>query len=197
MVNLFYKRDFLTQIVMKKLLYSRPWYTFHFLVTFYLALTSCSIQSIHCTFVHKVMDAGWITADYAIECFSDTRRIGFLWYTKLPIVHYYVLYNFYISPEYRNKGHGSALLAYSCDYLAQQGASRVYIQPGPFEMNSAGELIGNSVDYELRLQRLVSFYQKHDFVLVSPMQSFGIGLLYRVLRINENARYLMVRMMKR
>jgi len=127
-----------------------------------------------------------------IECYHEAEKIGYLYYVKIPLVFYCIVYNFYITPTYRNKGYGTQLLAYTCDYLKSYGASKVYIQPGPFEPEG---LKRASSDYDIKLQRLVALYKKNQFVLANKMLQSLAFLGYKCIGIDENYRYLMVRIL--
>lgn len=127
-----------------------------------------------------------------IEYFSDNHLIGFVSYAKVPLLPIVIIHSLYILPDYRNQGHGSQLVTYVCNHSASQGAKRIYIQPGPFEIGPNGCLRTSAQPKELLVSKLVRFYKKHQFVEVSKAVSFLAMLIYAFLGIEEDATYLMV-----
>jgi GNAT superfamily N-acetyltransferase len=100
----------------------------------------------------------------------------------------YVLHTFYIKPEHRGKGYGSKLLLHGCDVVKKIGAKRVFVQPGPFEID-----VKTVNNYSARLQKLVAFYKGRGFIIVPKLMSNLATLVYKVARIDEDAAYLMVK----
>ena len=129
----------------------------------------------------------------AISGCDEVEKIGFLYCTKMPLVPYYILYNFYVRPVYRNRGYGTRLLNYTCDYLAWQGASAIYIQPGPFELQQEISVDMSPCSREVKLRRLIALYKNNRFVPVNTIMQYAACIVYRYMGINEDARYLMVR----
>lgn len=144
-------------------------------------------------FKHKKASSCFFENTTKIEYCNGNQKIGYLYYTKIPLFAYYVVYDFYVHPNYRNKGHGTRLLNYACDHLKWQGASKVYVQPGPFEIYK--ENFVDTSSYELKLARLVKLYQKNQFISVNRLLQYLAYILYKCIRIDEDSRYLMVRVL--
>ncbi len=101
----------------------------------------------------------------------------------------YIIYNFYIQPEDRNQGYGQDLLKYMCDQAQKRGASRIFVQPGPFELD---RVLLNQ-DKEELLEKLLVFYEKESFQRASGFLKSVAGAFYSLIKINEDAHYLLVR----
>ena len=141
--------------------------------------------------------SNWLLTESEITYYVAGERVGYINYIKVPLAPVYVLYSFYIYPLYRNKGLGKRLFAYVCDYLHGIGARRIYIQPGPFELDEGNEQIDiTAPDRELKLKRLIRFYKNNDFVFVNKALSFFASFLYKCIGISENPQYLMVKVIK-
>ena len=68
-----------------------------------------------------------------INMINTSKTIGEIRYVKLPFCNWYVLYAFFIAPLYRRCGNGHNLFNHVVSILKNEGATRLIIQPGPFE----------------------------------------------------------------
>ncbi len=156
-------------------------------------LTPFSVTSQEGFFESKQITSGVVWNETQLSYYRDEQEVGFLSYTKLPCLNRYVVHSFYVYPNCRNKGNGTALLAYACTYLTKKQAKTVYVQPGPFELDSAGKPIVVD-EYQSRLQQLVAFYTKNGFtVTTNALTAYVLQAAYRCMGLQEDARYLMVR----
>jgi GNAT superfamily N-acetyltransferase len=138
--------------------------------------------------------SNWLLTELEIAYYVAGERVGYIHYIKAPLVPFYVLHSFYIYPSYRNKGFGRRLFAYVCDYLQGVGARRIYIQPGPFELDKSNRYSDLSVlDREAQLKRLICFYKNNEFVCVNRALSLCASFLYVCMGIAENPKHLMVK----
>lgn len=135
---------------------------------------------------HNVSCPAFFTSTLEIGYYVDGRPVGFVHCLKIPFCGH-ILYNFYVYPAQRGNGYAKELLLYACDLLKKQHAKRIFIQPGPFEPGQ--EVI---TDYQERLEKLVSLYTWCGFHCVSPVVSMGARIVYDIVGIYEDARYLMV-----
>ncbi len=158
-----------------------------------LSMQTVSVISHENYFKHQNISSGFLRNESKISYYVGTNKVGYISYTKIPFVHFYALHSFYVYPSYRNKGDGKRILNYASEYLTSLGAQRIYIQPGPFEIDSDGRLDRSDPSYELKLQRLVRFYKDNGFVVVNRWLSYFVNLLYKCMSIDENADYLIVR----
>ena len=146
---------------------------------------SVNIFSISTSFKH--VDHPGIVYQETIQLIQDQQELGCVSFIKVPLSHTFAVHSFYIYPKYRNHGYGTRLLQYVCDYLATKDAHKIYVQPGPFELpNVSG---GNG----LNTQQLIKLYTKCGFERGNKLTSTLAGLLYLLININENSRYLMVK----
>jgi GNAT superfamily N-acetyltransferase len=131
--------------------------------------------------------------DIDIHLYDNGNHIGFVSYTKIFFLPFYIIHNLYVYPQYRRKGYGTKLLLYVCKIIEKYRARRAYIQPGPFEMIN-GQTIGFDSSYSQKvMQQLVQFYKKYGFYLVNPVISKAASVLYYIMGIHEDARYLMMK----
>jgi GNAT superfamily N-acetyltransferase len=144
-------------------------------------------------FKHKQQHSMFFLNEERVNYYVAGQRVGFIGYTKIPFLPYYAVHSLYVYPEHRNKGYGRQLLTYACDYLASINAQRIYIQPGPFEIDSDGYLVDVPSAHELKMQLLIDFYKKHDFAIVDRWTVYSAHLLYKLLNIYEDSNYLMVK----
>jgi GNAT superfamily N-acetyltransferase len=128
-----------------------------------------------------------------IGLYDDNKHIGCMSYTKPFFLPIYVIHSLYVYPQYRRKGYGRALLLYGLDVIEKQGAWLAYIQPGPFEMMDDNEVKKDSTLYQQKIKDLIAFYKKCGFHSVGSVVSKIAGVFYRIIGIEENARYLMVK----
>lgn len=124
----------------------------------------------------------------------DNKEIGFLKYVKLPCLSWYVLFDFFINKEFRNKGYGSALFEIALQTLIKKGASKIFIQPGPFDLLKGKYLSFDNDERMTRIHKLVKWYQKYHFKRINSLfLSKLLAGLYFTMRINEHPHFIMVR----
>lgn len=143
------------------------------------------------SFEHQRVNSA-VYNEVQITCRLQGEEIGSISYIKIPCLNYYVLHTFYIYPEHRNKGYGTQWLNYTCDYLQSIGATKIYIQPGPFEINNDEDSAALGRSRALTLQALINLYKKNRFVSAQNWMTPLIQLMYKGMRIDEKAEYLMV-----
>jgi GNAT superfamily N-acetyltransferase len=131
-------------------------------------------------------------AHFDIHLYNDKQHIGFVSYCKIALVPFYVIHNLYVYPQYRKQGYGKKLLIYVCDSIKNQGAKKAYIQPGPFEIID-GKTVGIDPLYKQEIKRLITFYQDYGFDNVGHTLSVIASFVYRLMNIDEDAQYLMVK----
>lgn len=140
-----------------------------------------------------ITDSREYAGDIDINLYDKAQHIGFVSYTKAFLLPIYAIHNLYVYPEHRMQGYGKQLLLYACAVIKRLGARVAYIQPGPFEI-VGGRTIGIIGDqYEQKMKQLVVFYEKYGFKKVHPATSWLASFLYKMMGINEDARYLMVK----
>lgn len=136
-------------------------------------------------------DGGW--AGGGINCQIDNDVVGHIEFMKASSSSY-ILHSFYVYPNYRGKGYGKKILLYMCNLLKERGARTIYIQPGPFEMTDDGQPSISDPDiFKVKLQRLVKLYKGVGFGFVNKLTSTCAAILYKIIGIDEDAFYLMVR----
>ncbi len=96
-------------------------------------------------------------------------------------------------PSYRNQGYGTQLLQHACERLYTLGACKIYIQPGPFEINKNGACVKPEEAYEEKLEALKALYHKHGFETAPNIIVYAAHVVYYCARLRENANYLMVK----
>lgn len=146
-------------------------------------------------FTCKVTHSGLLHNEVRINYSIDGVLVGFCDYLKIPFFSKkYVLYNFYVYPEFRRKGFGEKILEYACDLLKQNGAKTLYIQPGPFEIED-GQVIkmSDKETHQLALERLVKIYGKSGFVKANWLLAKCCVVLYAIAGIDEDANYWLVK----
>lgn len=148
-------------------------------------------------FKHNHLVTGVFYNETRIVCFDDNHEIGYISYTKAPFFSYYILHTFYVHPTYRKQGYGTQLLNYASNYVEQLGAQKIYVQPGPFEINKNGYLIKPKDDSQEKLKTLVSFYEQHGFTPASTALIYCAQMAYYSISLDENANYLMVKNIQR
>jgi GNAT superfamily N-acetyltransferase len=156
-------------------------------------ITLLSLSFLSCNSISAVLNfqQEQVGRDVNIELYDDEQNVGFASYTKIPLTSWYILHSGYVYPEFREKGYGQALLLHICDVIKQQGATRAYIQPGPFEIVN-GQAVGVGPLYTEQMKRLVAGYGKYGFKPTDRVTSKLAAALYYITRIDEDARYLLV-----
>lgn len=123
-----------------------------------------------------------------IEIKDNNQVMGTITYCKIPLLRWYILYDFYIEPEFRAKGLGKNLLQHARDELIGQfKATRIYIQPGPYEKN-----IIKPDNYKEKITKLIKLYSSLGFIPVKRFFSKLISIFYWLASIDEDPQYLMV-----
>lgn len=137
-------------------------------------------------------EKGWCTNSTTIYCYEEGKEIGSVELLRLPF-SFYVAHSFYVHPDYRNQGVGRALIAQVCLFLKTNGAYKTYAQPGPFELKE-GELgeIPDKTEYQEKMKKLVALYRSVGFCSVHPITSTLVGFAYSIVRMSQDASYLMV-----
>lgn len=162
--------------------HSLPYHNLLFLCLF----TLCS-QTVATQFSYEKADD-----DVTISLHTNKTCVGFVSYRKIPLTSWYALHSLYVYPEFRRKGHGTALIKHACASLKNLKATRVYIQPGPFELEHKQQL-NTPLSYKKKIDELVRLYKKSAFEPAHSITS-GIAALYYFLSgIPEQSRYLMVK----
>jgi GNAT superfamily N-acetyltransferase len=128
-----------------------------------------------------------------IDVLVDSRKIGSISYVKLPLFSWYVLFDFFVYPEFRNCGIGKTLLGYVVEEIIKKGATRIYVQPGPFECVDGVMVPCKGQDREERIKKLVNFYSTFQFKTVTQkMVTYALSFFYKIIGINEDSDLLMV-----
>lgn len=144
-------------------------------------------------FVHENLDPKDSEYQSTIVYVVDEKEVGHVSIQKLPLFSFYVLHTLYVYPEYRLNGYGRELIDYACNYLINANASKVYIQPGPFELDTEGHLVRPMQQYKAREKSLITLYAKCGFSYASlPLRACAY-LMYACMGIRENPKHLMVK----
>lgn len=123
----------------------------------------------------------------------DRQKICSISYVKVPLWNWYILFDFYTTKQFRNRGYGRMLLNHVLQDLEAAGATKIYIQPGPFDIvnGKAVQILGP--ERGLAITRLIRFYESCNFRLVnSKLIELPLKIAYKVLSIEENPAFLMV-----
>lgn len=158
------------------------------IIIFTVHVSFCQLE----TSYYKRVDlsSGLFSNEIQLQYFNDGYSIGFLSYTKVPVFSIYILHSLIVYPEFRNRGYGRKLLEYALFDLKKAGASRVYIQPGPFEIS--GKELSES-EHDQKIKSLVKFYASFGFEFVYKLTSIIMRIAYFFAGIDENPNYLMVK----
>jgi GNAT superfamily N-acetyltransferase len=143
-------------------------------------------------FVTQVAEKGFLHTTQKITCYNGGEAIGYIYYEHLPL-SFFVIHSFFIRRHNRCQGHGAALLEFTCHKLKEMKARNIFIQPGSFEHDDNGMLI--IVPREERAERLaaiIRLYERVGFHFAPRILSFCARYLYKLMGIDEDARYLMV-----
>ncbi len=162
---------------------------------FFIIFFSCffNLTSTDYSFIKAKQDFGLLKG-YKISFVVDNNEMGFLSYLKLPFVRWYILYDFYIEPKIRSHGHGKYLLEITLGEVLHTGASKIFIQPGPFELVNYKFVALKANERTERMQRLIKLYQLYNFELInSKYLSKILALVYSCIGIDEDPQFLMVR----
>lgn len=119
-----------------------------------------------------------------------SQELGYLYYEKLPF-SIYVIHTFFVKPPYRNKGIGTHLLQKICQEIKNQGGIYIFVQPGPFELHN-NEFRPVIINKSKKLEQLVHLYKKAGFNLAPPLLTMIAGFIYKLIRLHEDAQYLMI-----
>lgn len=164
---------------------SIPCIRYYFMI---ICLLNPSIARSEVIYIHETIDSH----ETIIHYMKKKKEIARITIRKVPLFHFYIFHTLYVLPEHRNCGVGKNLLEYACTQVKTQGASRIYIQPGPFELDEYGYLVKPTEQYEERVQKLITLYQQSGFSAASRPLTYCAYLLYTCLRIDENSAHLMV-----
>lgn len=155
-------------------------------------LCLCNELSASYRFEQKSVDDG---KNVIIHLYKGAQPIGYVGYKKmplLPLLPWYYIHSLYVYPENRRKGYGGILLLQILDEIKRQGGTRVYVQPGPFEMID-GHQVGVGALYEQEMKQLFLFYSKYGFTRSSKIMSILASIFYYFSDINEDSNYLMMK----
>lgn len=143
-------------------------------------------------FTEKVITSGWLY-EVEVSYYEENNLVGFLCYTKIPLLSWYIIHTFYVFPQFRNQGFGKKLLIHTRDLLKKLGAYRIYIQPGPFELQHDMVIkIANQKQHAQALQKLEKLYHAIGFEKVSYIVRTCATIMYLLMGIDEDTTYLMV-----
>lgn len=118
---------------------------------------------------------------------------GKLCFVKIPLTKWYILYDFYIEKNYRNQGYGKKLFQKVLNEVAQD-ATKIFIQPGPFELVDGRMLTLPTDEREDRIIKLVKFYESFNFHVSNNRYGCSLlGIVYKALGIPEDPHYFMIR----
>lgn len=166
-----------------------------FMKSFMLAniLLSCFISSqLFSVMRFEIQPSQEHSSDGNVNLYNEDKRIGFVSYTKMPIVPFYIIHSLYVHPQYRGQGYGKKLLLYVCDVIKKQDARRAYIQPGPFEIVN-GCTVDVGALYKQKIQQFIELYKKCGFKSVSYPMTLLADMIYKIMDIQQDAQYLMVK----
>lgn len=147
------------------------------------------------TFNHFDVTDDSFMSEVEITCHAYGEEVGVVAYSKIPFMKEYVVHTLYIHPEYREQGHGTAILSYVSDHLKAIGATRAYIQPGPFEMGTHRELSMTQEGRAKRIQWLIAFYKKNEFAPFQKWLTPFMHVVYTCMGIKEDPAHLMVKVL--
>lgn len=137
--------------------------------------------------------------DLQTSCFSTTMKtsclhnnyeLGYLYYEKLPL-SIYVIDTFFVKPPYRNRGIGTHLLQKTCQEIKKHGGRYILVQPGPFDLYNS-EFRPAITNKNKKLEQLVCLYKKVGFHLAPQLLRMIAGFIYKLIRLDEDAQYLMI-----
>jgi GNAT superfamily N-acetyltransferase len=164
----------------------------------HIILISCFLSFLSFATEHfeiQLLDSGLMSNKTKICLYDDATEIGFICYMQVPFLNWYVIHTFFVHPDMRNKGYGTKLLSYTCNRLENIGAHIIYIQPGPFEMlGSISQDVPLSRD--IKIKKLIAFYQRFGFVSVNKLTQICAYILYKVMEIDEDSKYLLYKKLK-
>lgn len=130
-----------------------------------------------------------------IDVHSNAVTIASISYVKLPIFSWYIVFDFFVESEFRNRGIGKTLLSYVVQEIIDLGGKRIYVQPGPYERVGGIFVPSEGQEREERMKKLVKFYSDSDFKPAMYKKAvYLLCIFYKILGINENPDFLLVRM---
>jgi len=156
-------------------------------------LISCGCMLAEKSYDITLLKQGWFLSESKILCIDAEEEIGFIYLVELPY-SYAVLHSFFVFPHYRNQGIGKDLLHYACMHLKQKGIQKIYVQPGPFDLNGDHfEKIDHEPERPARLKKLLKLYKSAGFEYSTQILSKIAACVYAVIGLGEDAQYLMSR----
>lgn len=131
-----------------------------------------------------------------ISMVVDKQTIGSVKYIIIPLIRLCIIYDFFITELQRSKGYGRILGRHVLKrIITQETPSQIVIQPGPFELLS-DESISQSLsaqDKQEHLAWLIKAYESENFEITkNRWLVYAAKILYRLLHINEDPRFLMI-----
>ncbi len=125
---------------------------------------------------------------------TDGTEIGYADFLKFPLLPIGVLHSGYVHHSFRNHGYGRSLLPRILQELQQSGIKKIFIQPGPYDVVDHQFKKIEGEERVKKLAQLVQFYRSEGFeVIQSPSMIRLASLLYCVLRIDEDPKFLMMK----
>lgn len=115
---------------------------------FYGISSGATINQVHYT----TQSIGYFDEEFSI--YSGATHVGYLCVKKF--YSFAVLYNFYVYPACRRQGFGQELLMHTLGDLKARGFSKIFIQPGPYELSDSAFKKNNLREKVASLVRLYS-----------------------------------------
>lgn len=147
------------------------------------------------TFNHFDITDDSFMSEMEITCQAHGQEVGIVCYSKIPLMKEYVVHTLYVHPQYREQGHGAAMLSYGSDHLKILGARALYIQPGPFELGTRRELSMTQEERAKRIEWLIAFYKKNQFAPSQQWLTPFMRVVYACMGIKEDPAHLMVKVL--
>lgn len=123
----------------------------------------------------------------------DNQTIGLLRSVKLPLLPWYVLFDFYINKDHRQKGYGKKLFKHVLHEAILKKATKIFLNPGPFEEKDGKFIPVCGPERAKLLQKLIKFYQSFNFRFMNNRYlATMLKACYKVAGIQEDPHLLMV-----
>jgi len=146
----------------------------------------CGVLIVGIYFLSR-LEPSWMEGTH-IACTSNNKVVGSVNYTHVPYSTSYVLHSLYVHPPYRRKGFGQKIVKHACMVVTRKGATSIYIQQGPFELD--GEPVKKD---KARVEGLARLYARCGFVQVGTVFSWCASVIYLLMGLDERPEYLMVK----
>lgn len=142
----------------------------------------------HAAFERLVIETGLFDNITEVRYRVADEYVGFVQYTKIPLVKHYIMHTLYVHPAHRNRGYAKDIIRHTIDTLQAIGAKKIYIQPGPFELTSVQD---QPSDRKIKIEKLVKLYKQIGFDSAGTITKAFASILYVIIGIDEDAHYLM------